>query len=250
MTSNKNELENGTLGIIPNPLKLVRALIRPNQPFVMINLLSYKPQGTGDYAHLTGEEAYEVYAKSVEKVQGPLGSRLFWSGQVRQDMTEEKLLPFDAIGLLEYASPKAFLQANFKGKSNTKARTAGLKGQWLIASTTLTVGVLPDPDEEHVVLIELTGGIKQNSETLKQWLEVQQSTYQSVGAKTIWHGRCDHHILGTAMPEIEDVMVTWFPNTGSLEKVMHDPKRNQHLQNIRPYLTYKASSIDLMPELR
>jgi hypothetical protein len=250
MNPNDEELDNTSLGIMPNPLKLVRALMRPNQSFVMINFLSYKQQATGDFAHLTGEEAYEVYAKSVEKVQGPLASRLLWAGQVHQDIAEDKLLPFETIALLEYASPKAFMQANFKGKSNTKARIAGLKGQWLFASTTLTTGVFPDPDEEHVVLIELMGGIKRNSERVKRWHEVQQSTYQSVGAKTIWHGRCDHHILGNAIPEIEDLMVTWFPNPGSLEEVMHDPQRNQHLQNIRPYLTYKASSIDLLPELR
>lgn len=249
MISNREELTKATLDILPNPLTLVRALMRPNQPFVMINMLSFKQQATGEYAHFTGEEAYEIYAKSVEKAQGPLGSRLLWSGQVQQDMTEDKLLPFDAIGLLEYASPKAFLQSNFKGKSNTKARVAGLKGQWLIASTTLSKGVLPDSGEENVVLIELSGEMKQNPETVKKWHEVRHSTYQGIGAKTLWHGRCDHHILGTAKPEIEDVMVTWFPNPRALEEVVHDPQRNEHLQNIRPYLMYTALSKDLLPEL-
>jgi hypothetical protein len=249
MISNREELDKANLGIIPNPLKLMRALMRPNQPFVMINMLSFKQQATGDYAHLSGEEAYEVYAKSVEKVQGPLGSRLLWSGQVRQDMTEGKLPTFDAIGLLEYASPKAFLQANLKGKSNTKARAAGLKGQWLIASATLVEGEIPDSDEELVFLIELCGEMTRKPKKMNQWYEIRQSTYQDVGAKILWHGRCDHHILGTAKPEIEDVLISWFPNPRALEEAVHDSQRKDHLQRIRPYLTYTASSIDLLPEL-
>jgi hypothetical protein len=84
---------------------------------------------------------------------------------------------------------------------------------------------------------------------VKRWYEIQQSTYQSVGAKTIWHGRCDHHILGTAKPEIENVVVTWFPNPRALEEVVHGSQRNEHLQSIRP-LTYISSSTDLLSELR
>mgnify|MGYP001812996766 CR=1 FL=1 len=250
MDLNCEELDKASLGIIPNPLKLLRALMRPNQPFVMINMLSYKQQATGDYAHLTGEEAYEVYVKSVEKVQRPLGSRLLWSGQIRHDMAESKFPSFDAIGLLEYASPKAFLQANFKGKTSIKARSAGLRGQWLIASTTLAEGELPDPDEEHAVMIELSGGMKQDLKTLKRWFGVRQSTYKVVGAKTLWYGYCDHHVLGTAKPEIKDVLVTWFPNPTALEKAVHGSHRKEHTQSIRPYLKYTASPIDLLHELR
>lgn len=250
MNSSREELDKVSLGIIPNPLELLRALMRPNQPFVMINMLSYKQQATGDYAHLTGEEAYEVYSKSVEKVQKPLGSRLLWSGQIRHDMGESKFPSFDAIGLLEYASPKAFLQANFKGKTKTKARSAGLKGQWLIASRTLAEGESPDPDEEHVVMIELSGGMNQNPKTVKRWFDVRQSIYKEVEAKTIWHGQCDHHILGTAQPEIEDVLVTWFPNPTALEEAALGSQRKVHEKSIRPYLTYIASSIDFLHELR
>jgi hypothetical protein len=250
MTVNQKQLDKTKLGVIPNPLKLFLALMRPDQPFVMINMLSYKRQATGDYAHLTGEEAYEVYAKSVEKVQGPLGSRLLWSGQIRHDLTESKFPSFDAIGLLEYASPKAFLQANFKGKTNTKARAAGLKGQWLIASTTLAEGEFLDLDEEHVVMLELSGGMKRNPKIANRWYEVRQSTYQHVGAKILWRGCCDHHVLGTAKPAIEDVLVTWFPNPRALGDVVYDSQRKEYLKSIRLYLTYMATTLDLMSGLR
>jgi hypothetical protein len=58
---------------------------------------------------------------------------------------------------LDNASPKTFLKANLKGESNSKARSAGLNGQWLIASATLEKGLLPNSVEEHVLLIELSG---------------------------------------------------------------------------------------------
>ncbi len=250
MNSNREELEKASLGVIPNPLKLAMGLLRPAQPFVMINTIAFKGRATEDYAHLTGQEAYELYAQSVQKAQAPLGSRMLWSGKVAEKMTAGPAPNFQAIAFLEYASPKAFLQANLKGKSNTIARKAGLKGQWLIASTTLIEDKLPDFDEEHMVLIEFSGGMKRNLETAKRWHEIRQSTYQGVGAKIIWHGRCDHHILGTAKPQIEDVLVTWFPNPRALEKVVHDSQRKEHLQSVRPYLTYTASSVDLLPELR
>ena len=252
MTSNHERLVKTSLGSFPNPLKLARALIRPDKPFVMINMLSYKEQATGDYAHLTGEEAYERYVQSVQKAQAPLGSRLLWSGQVQQKLTEGKVPGFHSIAFLEYASPKAFLEFVTLGGSNTKARAAGLYGQWLIASITLEANELPESSNEgHIVLVELSGGTKRNPEVRKMWGEVRKSTYQVAGAKTLWHGRCDHHILGTASPGIEEVLATWFPNASALEQVMNDPKRNEHLQNKRPYSAFTANSMTgFLPELR
>ncbi len=239
-----------SLGVWPNPLRLVRALVRPNQPFVMINMLSYKEQATGDYAHLTGQEAYEVYARSVESVQAPLGSRLLWSGQIHPYVTESMAPAFDAIGLLEYASPKAFVQANATGKSNTRARAAGLKGQWLIASTTLEEGEVPGLDEGHVVVVELSGGMSRKPEAIEQWHEVRQSIYRGFGATTLWRGRCDHHILGASKPEIEDVLVTWFSHPDVLEAAVRDARRTRPLQSISPYWMLKASTtMGLLPEL-
>ena len=53
----------------------------------MINAIVFKERATGDYAHLSGQEAYELYAHSVQKAQVPLGSQLLWSGQVAEKMT-------------------------------------------------------------------------------------------------------------------------------------------------------------------
>jgi hypothetical protein len=186
MTAYHEFLEQTSLGVIPNPLKLARALLRPNQPFVMINMLSFKQQATGDCAHLAGQQAYEQYAQSVQKAQAPLGSRLLWSGLVQQKVTNGIAPSFHAIAFLEYASPKAFLQFVTKGGSNTKARAAGLYGQWLIASTTLEVNEILEPsNESFIALVEMSGGMKRDPEARKRWDEVRKSTYQVAGAKTL-----------------------------------------------------------------
>jgi hypothetical protein len=243
-------IDKATLGVLPNPLKLARALMRSAQPFVMINMLSFKPQATGDYAHLSGQEAYELYAQSVQEAQAPLGSRLLWSGQVQHKMTVGNAPSFHSIAFLEYASPIAFLQFVTKGGSNTKARSAGLHGQWLIASTTLDEGKLPDPDDAHVILIEFGGGTRQNSEAGEGWQEVWKSAYRDVGGLTLWHGRCDHHIIGTSIPGVEDVITTWFPNARVLEQGMKDLKRSDHLKKLQPYVTYTAHSMTgFLPDL-
>jgi hypothetical protein len=59
----------------------------------------------------------------------------------------------------------------------------------------------------------------------------------------LWYGRCNHHILGTANPTLEAVLVTWFPNPRALNQAMNDSKRNDYMQSIRPYLAYTASSL-------
>ena len=151
---------------------------------------------------------------------------------------------------MEYSSPRAFLKANFTVKTNTKARLAGLEGQWLIALTTIAEGVLPVHVSEHIVLIELSGGMKRNPEIANRWNEVRQSTYQCFGAKILWRGRCDYHILGTAKPGIEDVLFTSFPNTITLEEAVLVSQVKEHLQNIQPYLTDTAFSMDLFQKLR
>lgn len=249
MASIHEQVDQASLGVIPNPIKLGRAMIRPSKPFVMINMLSFKEHATGDYSHLTGEEAYKQYAQSVQKAQAPLGSRLLWSGNVQEKVTEGCAPNFYSIALLEYASPRAFLQFLTKGGSNTKARGAGLRGQWLISSTTLEASELPDSDEAYVVLIELGGGMRQNPEARKRW-KVRKSTYRVAGAKTVWHGRCDQHILGTAVPGIEEVLVTWFPSTRVLEHVISDSIREESLLGFRPYLAYTADSmVGFLPEL-
>ncbi|MFC2065045.1 hypothetical protein ACFLXB_08120 [Chloroflexota bacterium] len=250
MTSYLEKKVEFNLGKIPNPLKLIPALMRPDQPFVMINLITFNETASGKFDHLSGREAYQLYAQSVQKAQAPLGSRLLWSGDNLQKMSEGIAPSFHSIGLLEYASPKAFLQFLTKGGSNTKARAAGLQGQWLIASTTLEENKITVADDEGIVLIELCGDLDHQKGDKKFWQEKRKSYYQTVGGKTVWHGHCDHHIIGTLAPGIEDVLVTWFPDTSIFEQEINDLKRKGFLLGCHPYIAYRANSLsDLLPEL-
>ena len=79
---------------------------------------------------------------------------------------------FQTIGFLKYASPKAFLRFVTKGESHTKARSAGLEGQWLIVSTTLKANPLPNSSGEGRLLVEFLGGVKHSPKAEKRWIEI------------------------------------------------------------------------------
>jgi hypothetical protein len=123
------------LGIYPTPMGLLSVRMRPDEPFVMLNLLAFKEQATGDYKGMSGAEAHRLYAESVAEIQGSMGSHLLWVGQIteRLDSTSSS---FEVVVFLEYASPKNFTRFALRGGARTDARRAGLLGQWLLASTT------------------------------------------------------------------------------------------------------------------
>jgi uncharacterized protein (DUF1330 family) len=252
--SDIEQLDTYELSTLPNPLRLLRALLRPGKPFVMVNLLVFREKATGEYAHLSGREAYEIYAQSVGKAQAPLGSRLLWSGEVKQQIVGDTNPVFQTIGLLEYASPKAFLRFATKGNSDTSARSAGLLGQWLLASTTMELGEVPTPTGEDVVLFELLGFTDGFGKTAEPWRGAWQFACQAVGAQTIWRGHCDHHVLGKSSPKVDEIVMTWFPNVGALEQALNSPQvmetQETRDRGVRPYLGYTATSIvDFLPVL-
>jgi hypothetical protein len=117
------------LGVYPTPMGLLYLRRRPDQPFVMLNLLAFKEQATGDDAGMSGAKAYGLYAESVAEIQGTRGSRQLWAGHVREriDPTSPS---FDVVVFLQYASPKTFLRFALRGGSRTDARKAGLLSQW------------------------------------------------------------------------------------------------------------------------
>lgn len=252
MPSTSEQPATYTLGVLPNPLRLGRALLRPNKPFVMVNLLSFKAQATGAYSHLSGQEAYDRYAKSVGVAQGPLGSRLLWAGQVEDSLEGEGAPEFQVIALLQYASPRNFVRFATAGNSDTAARSAGLLGQWLLASTTLAFIEAPPSTAEHRVLVELWGRTQSSdSARLAGW----DAAKQAAGGRMIWHGKCDHHILGGAHPAIGEIVVTWFPSRDALAQARQTPEAVQLREARRAGtsgdLVYSAiSDMDSLPELR
>jgi uncharacterized protein (DUF1330 family) len=134
-------LETYELEVLPEPTRILPLLLRPFEPFVMGNLLVFKDMATGEgFEGLSGTEAYQIYAEAIAELQASLGSRLIWAGAVRDQVVGSSDPVFQSLALLEYASPPAFLQFALLTQDlqeATAARSAGLLGQWLVASTSL-----------------------------------------------------------------------------------------------------------------
>jgi hypothetical protein len=126
------------LEVIPDPSRLGPVFQRPFEPFVMANLLVFKDMATGEgFEGLTGAEAYQIYVDGLADAQASIGSRPIWAGAVRNQVVGSSEPVFDTLALLEYASPFAFFLFAATGGEAPEARSAGLLGQWLVASTSL-----------------------------------------------------------------------------------------------------------------
>jgi uncharacterized protein (DUF1330 family) len=103
-------------------------------PFVMVNLLKFKPMAEyedGSDAHLTGAEAYLRYGEEVRKLVEGLGGRVRYSGQVSGLMIGEVDELWDMVALAEYPSLAAFRQMALSPQMGAieHHRKAGLAGQ-------------------------------------------------------------------------------------------------------------------------
>ena len=178
------------LGVMPNPLVLPTLIARPIAPVVMVNLLVFREWATGeDFAGKTGREAYMDYVAGLVDAQRAIGSRMIWSGDVTDQRQGEGHPRFEVVALLEYATPQAFLKFAMKPGDSPQGRKAGLRGQWLIAATTL---------EENApgtgpFLVELTRGSRPEHET-----------------GVVWRGRLDKQLLGAC--EFDEIVVRQFPD--------------------------------------
>ncbi len=103
-------------------------------PFVMVNLLKFKPKAEyadGSDADLSGREAYMRYGSEVSKLVAALGGEVTFSGEVTSLMIGEVEDLWDAVALVEYPSLKAFREmATSAGMHAIEHhRSAGLAGQ-------------------------------------------------------------------------------------------------------------------------
>jgi uncharacterized protein (DUF1330 family) len=103
-------------------------------PFVMVNLLKYKPHAEyedGSDAHLTGAEAYARYGEAVRELVTALGGRVRYSSTVTGLMLGEVEELWDAVALAEYPSLAAFRQMAMSPEMHAieHHRKAGLAGQ-------------------------------------------------------------------------------------------------------------------------
>jgi uncharacterized protein (DUF1330 family) len=103
-------------------------------PFVMVNLLKFKPRAEysdGTDGHLTGAQAYARYGEGVRKLVEGLGGRVRYSGRVTGLMLGEVEELWDMVALAEYPSLAAFRAMAMSPEMHAieHHRKAGLAGQ-------------------------------------------------------------------------------------------------------------------------
>ena len=103
-------------------------------PFVMVNLLKFKPQAEyedGSDGQLTGAEAYLRYGEEVRKLVEGLGGKVRYSGAVTGLMIGEVEELWDMVALAEYPSLEAFRNMAMSAEMHAieHHRKAGLAGQ-------------------------------------------------------------------------------------------------------------------------
>ena len=103
-------------------------------PFVMVNLLKFKPMAEyddGSDAHLTGAEAYFRYGEEVRKLVEGLGGRIRYQGRVTGLLLGDVEELWDVVALAEYPSLEAFRKMALSPAMHAieHHRKAGLAGQ-------------------------------------------------------------------------------------------------------------------------
>jgi uncharacterized protein (DUF1330 family) len=94
--------------IVSRPDQIQALLTDPDQgPVVMLNLLKFKERATSEEG--TGADAYRRYGDTVLKMVEARGGRVLWSGRATQVLVGEECDKWDAIALVQYPSPAAFL---------------------------------------------------------------------------------------------------------------------------------------------
>ena len=103
-------------------------------PFVMVNLLKFKPRAEyedGSDADLSGAEAYARYGEGVRELVEGLGGKVRYSGAVTGLMLGEVEELWDMVALAEYPSLAAFRAMAMSPEMHAieHHRKAGLAGQ-------------------------------------------------------------------------------------------------------------------------
>jgi uncharacterized protein (DUF1330 family) len=103
-------------------------------PFVMVNLLKFKPKAEyqdGSNPHLTGAEAYALYGAAVSRLVEALGGRIRYSGVVTGLLLGAVEELWDLVALAEYPSLEAFRTMAMSPEMHAieHHRQAGLAGQ-------------------------------------------------------------------------------------------------------------------------
>jgi uncharacterized protein (DUF1330 family) len=231
------------LAALPRPTRTVGLLARPNAPFVMANLLQFREKAKSKrFAGMTGKEAYDVYGESAMKAQGAMGSRMIWASEDVQKIAGSDAPNFEAIAFLEYASPKSFLNFLLFKDHDSSARFAGLKGQWLLASTTLEES--DDKGLVGVALVELFSIKAAKRREDPDWFDTWKDVKLENGGTTTWEGSADSQLMGSATKTPSKIVVTQFPDIGSLQNGLATEAastiKDLAADRLEDYLAYQA----------
>ena len=119
----------------PNAKQMAGFLLGDTKTTIhMVNLLKFKDKAEykdGRQSDLTGQEAYQIYAKEVQGHLQKVGGKLIFSGVVSRLMLGEVEELWDWVAIAEYPSRKA-MRSMIMDKDYRKSeehRSAGLAGQ-------------------------------------------------------------------------------------------------------------------------
>ena len=124
-----------TNAVYPHPQQAMEFFGAPEEgPFVMVNLLKFKPlaqYADGSDSHLTGAQAYARYGAEVSKLVEGLGGAITYSGRVTGLMIGEVEDLWDMVALARYPSLEAFktMALSPAMQAIEHHRSAGLAGQ-------------------------------------------------------------------------------------------------------------------------
>ncbi len=121
--------------VFPQPGQLEEFFAHDDDgPFVMMNLVRFKERATYDDdpgVDISGREAYERYAAEMESLVGVRGGRIIYHGDVTGILLGSVEEMWDAVALVAYESPAAFLEqmGSPERLALERHRSAGLAGQ-------------------------------------------------------------------------------------------------------------------------
>ena len=121
--------------VLPSPEQFAEFFGAPEDgPFVMVNLLKFKPKAEyadGSEPELSGRDAYARYGEGVTRLVRALGGKMHYSGAVTGLMLGEVGELWDVVALVEYPSLEAFKSMALSPEMHAieHHRMAGLAGQ-------------------------------------------------------------------------------------------------------------------------
>lgn len=222
-------------------------LARVRAPIVMSNFLLFRETAKSrKFSGMTGKEAYHVYGESAMKAQVPLGSRMIWASEEVKKLAGSDAPNFDAIAFLEYTSSKSFLKFATFGNYDAKARSAGLEGQWLLASTTINENLEKGSSGPAMVEIFSIKAVGKNRSS--NWLNAWQDVKREDGGVMVWQASADSQLIGAATKTPSLIVVTQFPDVESIANVMATDAaislKNLVEGRLEDYLAYQAYPTD------